>query len=225
MSPRQPEASTTTSCSVPAGRCARRWRLRFGPSATVPSTDLLRVARASTRPPSPGSWRASASTAPTSPHASSTAAGAYTSPRASAAVHDLLERLAVALAERRALRLAVVGEHHEVIGARRLRGRALETGELAIVALQHRQSIGLADSRVVGDLVVSDERRVADRHALDDVRHQQRRDEVAHDDRDRGADERVEAAPIDMRGAAAALADGLPGAPARCRRATARSCA
>ncbi len=66
---------------------------RFGPSATVPCTALLRVARASARPPSPGSWRASASTAPTSPQASSTAAGACTCPRASAPPTSSLERL------------------------------------------------------------------------------------------------------------------------------------
>ena len=89
-------------------------------------------------------------------------------------VHDLLERLAVALAERRALRLAVVGEHDEVIRARRLRRRTLQPGELVIVSLEHRERIGLANPRVVGDLVIADERRVADRHALDDVGHQQR---------------------------------------------------
>ncbi len=78
------------------------------------------------------------------------------------------------------------------------------------MALEHRESVGLANPRVVGDLVVAHEGGVADRHALDDVGHQQRRDEVAHDHGDRGADERVQAAPVDMRGAAAALADGRP---------------
>ena len=76
--------------------------------------------------------------------------------------------------------------------------------------LEHRERIGLADARVVRDLVVAHERGVADRHALDDVGHQQRRDEVAHHHGDRGADERVQAAPVDMRGAAAALASGRP---------------
>ncbi len=77
-----------------------------------------------------------------------------------------------------------------------------------IVALEHRERVGLADARVVGDLVVAHEGRVADRHALDDVGHQQRRDEVAHHHGDRRADQRIEAAAVHVRGAAAALAAG-----------------
>ena len=76
------------------------------------------------------------------------------------------------------------------------------------MSLEHRQRVGLANPRVVRDLVVAHERRVADGHALDDVGHQQRRHEVAHHDRDRRADEGIEALALHVRGTAAALAGG-----------------
>ena len=114
----------------------------------------------------------------------------------------------VALAERRALRLAVVGEHDQVVGARgacvvaRSRRASWRRGG------EHGERVGLADAGVVGDLVVADERRIAHGDALDDVRHQQRRHQVAHHDRDHGADQRVGAAALDVLRAAAALAPG-----------------
>ena len=58
---------------------------------------------------------------------------------------ELLERLAVALPERRPLGLAVVGEDDEVVGARRLRGGALEPRELAVVLAQHGEGVRRAD--------------------------------------------------------------------------------
>src|SRR6185437_13295930 len=94
--------------------------------------------------------------------------------------YDVLERLAVALAEGPPLRLPMVGEHHQAIGTRRLRGRALEPGQLPVVAVQHRQGIGRADPRMMGHLVVAYEGRVGDRYPLHDVCHQECRDEVAH---------------------------------------------
>jgi hypothetical protein len=157
----------------------------------VPSTDLLRVARAKMRPPTLGSWRASAQDgAHIAPGLVDRRGGVHIALGQSPA-YDILERLAVALAERRTLGLAVVGKHHEAIGARGLSRRALEPGQLPIVALQHRQGVGLANPRMMGHLVVAHEGRVGDRHALDDVSQQQGCHDVAHHHRDRGPDQRI----------------------------------
>ena len=115
------------------------------------------------------SSRASVSAPPTEVRPSSDGAGAKTSPPASAPSHQLLELDAVALAERPALALAVIGEHDQVVGARRLLDGALQPRELGVVLLQHGERIGLLDPGVVGDLVVADEGRVDDRDPLDDV--------------------------------------------------------
>ncbi len=119
---------------------------RFGPSATVPSTDRLRVARASDAPAE--AWLLACvgqHGADVAPRLVDRGGRVHLTLR-ERALHDLLERLAIALAERRALCLAVVGEHDQVIRARRLRRRALQPGQLVIVALEHRQRVGLRES-------------------------------------------------------------------------------
>ena len=72
-----------------------------------------------------------------------------------------------------------------MVWARRLRRRALEPRELAVVLAQHGERVRLPDPRVVGDLVVADEGGVADGHALHDVAREHRDVQVAHHDGDR----------------------------------------
>ena len=92
----------------------------------------------------------------------------------------------------------MVGEHDQVIGAGGLLDRALQPLQLGIVLLQHRERVRLLDSGVVCDLVIAHEGRVADGDSFDDVSQQRCDVEVAHDDGDRAAHERVEAAAIDV---------------------------
>ena len=167
-------------------------------------------ARACARP-ALSSSRASVIAPPTVVIPSSAAGGAKTSPPADRASGPRSSSVcAVALAERPPLGLAVVGEHDEVVRARRLLDRALEPGELRVVLPQDRERVGLLDPGVVGDLVVADEGRVDDGDALDDVAHQAGDVQVAHDDRDRAAHPRVEAAAVDVLRAGPALAAGGP---------------
>ncbi len=93
-----------------------------------------------------------------------------------------------------------------MVGAGRPLGRALQPRQLAVVLAENGQRVGRADPRVVGHLVVAHEGRVADGYALDDVRREHRDVEIAHHDRDRGPDQRVGPAAMDVRRAFAALA-------------------
>ena len=64
---------------------------------------------------------------------------------------DVLERHPVALEERRALGLAVVGEHHQPVGARRRPPAAAATRAIWRSTLaQHRQRVGALDARSGG---------------------------------------------------------------------------
>lgn len=74
--------------------------------------------------------------------------------------HDRLERRPVALAERRALRLAVVAEHHDLVGAGRPRRRRRDPRDPPVDAAEHRQRVASLQAGVVGDLVVGQERGV-----------------------------------------------------------------
>jgi hypothetical protein len=76
---------------------------------------------------------------------------------------EVLERHAVAILERRALRLAVIGQHDELVGPRRVRDGRSHAGQLAVDLTQHGQGVVALDPRVVGDLVVGEEGRVDDR--------------------------------------------------------------
>ncbi len=113
-------------------------------------------------------------------------------------MHQLPELDAVALAEGPALALAMIGEHDQVVGAGSLLDGSLQPLQPGVVLLQHGERIGLLDARVVCDLVIADEGRVGDRDPFDDVPEQGREVEVAHDDGDRAAQERVDAAAIDV---------------------------
>jgi hypothetical protein len=65
----------------------------------------------------------------------------------------VLERHAVAVLERRTLRLAVIGQHHELVGPRRVRDGRLDARELAVDLTQHGQGVVALDPRVVRDFV------------------------------------------------------------------------
>ena len=68
--------------------------------------------------------------------------------------------VAVALLERRALRLAVVGEDDDLVRPRRVAARALDPAELLVELAQRLERVGPLEPGVVRDLVVARERRV-----------------------------------------------------------------
>ena len=80
------------------------------------------------------------------------------------ALDELVEPVAVSLLERRALRLAVVGEHDDLVRARREPAGVLDPAELLVELAQRLERVGALEPGVVRDLVVARERRV-DRRA------------------------------------------------------------
>ncbi|GMA26433.1 hypothetical protein GCM10025864_41920 [Luteimicrobium album] len=77
--------------------------------------------------------------------------------RARQPAHERLEGQPVRLREGLAERLAVVGEHDDVVGPRGLPAELLEQPDDAVEALERAQRLGPQRARVVGDLVVVDE--------------------------------------------------------------------
>ena len=104
---------------------------------------------------------------------------------------DLLERGAVALAERRALGLAMIGEHDELHRPRSLLRSAGESGELPVELAQDAERLGSFDSGVMRHLVVARERRVHDGTSGEEVAEERFHLQVALDDRHPRAHERV----------------------------------
>ena len=126
-------------------------------------------------------------------------------------LHEVLERDAVALEERLALRLPVVRQDDEVVRPRGVLRGAGDAADLAVHAAQDRQSVGSLHTRVMCDLVVGEKRRVADGPARVHVRNDGLHLEVGLHDRAPGAHERVLAIAVPAR------ADILP--PLLCREA------
>ena len=129
--------------------------------------------------------------------------------------HEVLEGQAVALQERRALRLAVVGEHDQAVGARRVGQRRVHARDLAVHLGQHRQRVGALDAGMVGHLVVGQERGVDHRPAGHQVAHHRRHLQVALDHGAEGAHQGVLARAVDARLHVAAALAGLGVALAR----------
>ena len=125
------------------------------------------------------------------------------------ALDELVEPVAVALLEGRALRLPVVGEHDDLVGARRVAARAVDAPELLVELAQRLEGVRALEPRVVRDLVVAREGRVDGRAAAHHVREDAVDDQVADDHAHRAAHERVDAAAVTSR---AARRDGSPGA-------------
>ena len=115
------------------------------------------------------------------------------------AAHEVVEAVAVALLERRALGLPVVGEHDDLVGARRVLPGAGDAPELLVELAQHLERVGALEARVVRHLVVAREARVDRRPALHHVAEQAVDGDVAHRHGERGAQERVLAAAMAAR--------------------------
>ena len=75
-------------------------------------------------------------------------------PAAHQVADHLAQRLAVALEERRAEALAVVGEDDELVRARRALGRLDERRDRAVDAVERLERLDPLRARVVRDLVV-----------------------------------------------------------------------
>ena len=84
---------------------------------------------------------------------------------AAVALDDVLEAFAVALAEGRALALAVVGEHDQLVRPRPVLGGRGDPLDREVDAPQHRERVRPLQPGVVRDLVVGQERRVDHRPA------------------------------------------------------------
>ena len=109
------------------------------------------------------------------------------------------ERLTVALLERRAHALAVVGEHDEVVWPRRLSRHPLQTGEDRIDGAENREHVRSVNAGMVGDLIVGEKGRVDGRYASEHIRDQHEQAGFLHECRRAGSDERVLEMPLDTR--------------------------
>ena len=108
------------------------------------------------------------------------------------AANEILERVAVPLLERGALRLAVIGEDDDVVRPRRVLPRPLEAPELLVELPERLERVGPLEPGVMGDLVVAREGGVDRRPADEHVREHGVDDEVAQADAHSGAQERVD---------------------------------
>jgi hypothetical protein len=121
-------------------------------------------------------------------------------PRAAERVLDeVVQPVAVALLERGPLCLAMVREHHDLVGTRSEPAGARDPLELLIELPERLHGVRALEARVMGDLVVARERRIGRRapphHVGEDAEH----DQVADDDAHRGAKEWVDPAPVTAR--------------------------
>ena len=110
----------------------------------------------------------------------------------------------MALLERRALRLAVVGQHDDLVRPRRVPARARDARELLVELAQRLQRVGALEPGVVGDLVVAGERRVDRGTPVHHVGQDAEDDEVADEHAHRRAHERIDAAAVPARADVAA---------------------
>ena len=124
------------------------------------------------------------------------------------ALDELVEPVAVPLLEGRSLRLAVVGQHDDLVGTRRVAARAVDAPELLVELPQRLEGVCALEPRVMGDLVVARERRIDGRPAAHHVRQHAVDDQVPDDHAHRAAHERIDAAAVASR---AAHRDGSPG--------------
>ena len=112
------------------------------------------------------------------------------------ALDELVEPVPVALLERRSLRLPVVGEHDDLVGAGRVATRTVDAAELLVELAQRLQGVCALEPRVVRDLVVAREGGVDGGTAAHHVREDAVDDQVADDHAHRAAEEGVDAAAV-----------------------------
>ena len=109
------------------------------------------------------------------------------------------QRLTRAFDERRALGLAVIGQHHDPVRTRRPPGGALDPPDLTVEIAEHGERVGPLRSGVMGHLVVPEQvdvdRRSTFAHVVDDPLHRH----VTADHRREGAEEGVRPAAVDTR--------------------------
>ena len=115
------------------------------------------------------------------------------------ALDELVEPVAVALLEGRALRLPVVREDHDLVRARRVPARAPDAAELLVELAEGLERVGALEARVVSDLVVACEGRIHGRAAAHHVAEDAEDDEVADDHAHRAAHERIDPAAVAAR--------------------------
>ena len=186
---RSPRASA--GAAPPSGRrargCPSRGRRRRGRRrrSSAASSSLRPVASST-------AW-------PTIACCSSPPAKPATLPRAQRALDELVEPVAVALLERRALRLPVVGQDDDLVRPRRVAARALDAAELLVELAQRLERVGALEAGVVRDLVVARERRVDRGAAAHHVGEHAEHDQVADDHAHRRAQQRIDAAAVPAR--------------------------
>ena len=133
------------------------------------------------------------------------AAGDLRDPRTrQRALDEVGEAVAVPLQEGRALRLAVIGEHDDLVRPGRVLARALDAAELLIELPERLERVGALEARVVRDLVVAREGGVHRGPPLDHVRDHAVHDQVAHEDAHRRPEQRVDPAAVPARADVAA---------------------
>ena len=115
------------------------------------------------------------------------------------ALDQLVEAVAVALLEGRALRLPVVGEDDDLVRPRRVAARALDLREVVVELAQRLERVGALEAGVVRHLVVARERRVDGGPPAHHVGEHAGHDQVAHEDAERRPHQRVDAAAVAAR--------------------------
>ena len=115
------------------------------------------------------------------------------------ALDEVVEPVAVALLEGGALGLPVVGEDDDLVRPRRVPAGHLDVGELVVELAQRLERVGPLEAGVVRDLVVAREGRVHRGPAAHDVGEDARDDQVAHEDAEGAAHQRVDAASVAAR--------------------------
>ena len=134
------------------------------------------------------------------------------------ALDELVKAVAVALLERRALRLPVVGEHDDLVRPWRVAAGSLDLRELPVELAQRFEGVCALEAGVVRHLVVAGERRVHGGPPAHHVGQDARDDQVADEDAQRCAHQRIDAAAVPARSHVAAdrpcrrgpLEDDLP---------------
>ncbi len=115
------------------------------------------------------------------------------------AFNELVQAVAVALLEGRALGLAVVGEHDDLIRPRGVGARPLDAPELLVELSQRLHRVRALEPGVVCHLVVARKGRVHGWTAAHHVGQHAEDDQVAHDHGHGAAQQWIDAAPVTAR--------------------------